>query len=49
MPGRKTADGTYIDIVRPLNNETRQILDKAVVEYERLTGEPVTGRNLKDG
>jgi stage V sporulation protein G len=42
MPGRKMADGTYLDIVHPLNNETRQIIqDKVVAEYERIIGESV--------
>ena len=42
MPGRKTAYGTYIDIVHPLNNETRQMIqDRVVAEYEKIAGEPV--------
>ena len=42
MPGRKTADGTYVDIVHPLNNETRQMIqEKVVAEYERIIGESV--------
>jgi stage V sporulation protein G len=45
MPGRKVADGTYIDIVHPLNNETRQMIqDRVVVEYEKIAGEPVKTR-----
>jgi len=37
MPGRKMADGTYVDIVHPLNNETRQMIqDRVVAEYEKL-------------
>jgi stage V sporulation protein G len=40
MPGRKTAYGTYVDIVHPLNNETWQMIqDKVVAEYERIIGE----------
>jgi stage V sporulation protein G len=43
MPGRKTADGTYVDIVHPLNNETRQMIqDRVVAEYEKIAGEAVT-------
>jgi stage V sporulation protein G len=30
MPGRKSADGTYVDIVHPLNNETRQMIQEKV-------------------
>ena len=45
MPGRKVADGTYIDIVHPLNNETRQMIqDRVVAEYEKIAGEPVKTR-----
>ena len=40
MPGRKRADGTYVDIVHPLNNETRQMIqEKVVAEYEKVIGE----------
>jgi stage V sporulation protein G len=42
MPGRKMADGTYVDIVHPLNNETRQMIqEKVVEEYERIIRESV--------
>ena len=45
MPGRKMADGTYVDIVHPLNNETRQMIqDRVVAEYEKIAGEPVKTR-----
>jgi stage V sporulation protein G len=40
MPGRKMADGTYVDIVHPLNDETRQMIQKKVVEeYEKVANE----------
>jgi stage V sporulation protein G len=40
MPGRKRADGTYVDIVHPLNDETRQMIQKKVVEeYEKVANE----------
>jgi stage V sporulation protein G len=42
MPGRKMPDGTYVDIVHPLNNETRQMIqEKVIAEYERIIGESV--------
>jgi stage V sporulation protein G len=45
MPGRKMPDGTYVDIVHPLNNETRQMIqEKVVAEYERIIGESVKTR-----
>jgi DNA-binding cell septation regulator SpoVG len=38
----KMADGTYVDIVYPLNNETRQMIqDRVVAEYEKILGESV--------
>jgi stage V sporulation protein G len=43
MPGRKRADGTYVDMVHALNNETRQLIqEKVVAEYEKIAGEAVT-------
>jgi stage V sporulation protein G len=49
MPGRKTAYGTYVDIVHVLNNETRQMIqEKVVAEYERITGAALkTGPEVK--
>ena len=45
MPGKKIADGTYLDVVHPLNNETRQMIqDRVVAEYEKIAGEPVKSR-----
>jgi len=35
MPSRKTNDGEYHDIAHPINSETRERLQKAIVtEYE---------------
>jgi len=31
MPNRKTKDGEYRDIAHPLNNDTRQMIEKAVI------------------
>ena len=48
MPGRKMADGTDVDIVYSLNNETRQMIQDAVVaEYEKVTGESITKPHIK--
>jgi len=42
MPGKKRADGTYVDIVLPIDNETRQMIqDRVVAEYEKIAGEPL--------
>ncbi len=32
MPSRKRKDGTFRDIVHPLNSETRQIIEDRVIE-----------------
>jgi stage V sporulation protein G len=35
MPSKKRKDGTYRDTAHPLNNETRSMIEKAVLtEYE---------------
>lgn len=40
MPSRKTPDGKYIDIVHPVNTETRQdISDKVLAAYEKAKAE----------
>ena len=37
MPSKKKKDGTYRDTAHPLNNETRQMIEEAVLgEYERV-------------
>ena len=39
MPSKKTKDGTYRDTAHPLNNETRDMIEQAVLgEYERESG-----------
>jgi stage V sporulation protein G len=35
MPSRKAADGTYRDIVHPINAEARSILERAILEKYR--------------
>jgi len=38
MPSKKTKDGTYRDIAHPLDNETRRMIEDAVIgAYERGT------------
>lgn len=32
MPSRKTTEGTFKDIVHPINSETRKIIEDAVLE-----------------
>ena len=40
MPSRKRADGTYVDIAHPINTETRQWMERIILEeYTKLTGD----------
>lgn len=40
MPSRKKKNGEFKDVAHPLNNDTRQMIEKVVVgEYERVLGE----------
>lgn len=40
MPSRKTSDGKYKDIAHPLNTETRELLQDAILgEYSRILEE----------
>lgn len=40
MPSRKRPNGTHQDIAHPVNSETRQILEKAILEaYESKLAE----------
>jgi stage V sporulation protein G len=44
MPSRKTAEGEYIDICFPINNETRLlILDTVIAAYEKALSEQNAG------
>lgn len=48
MPRTKRANGKYVDIVAPVNNETRQMIeDRILAEYGKIAGEPITRRRLK--
>lgn len=41
MPSKKAADGEYRDIAHPINSETRDIIQKIVLEgYEKALTEP---------
>jgi stage V sporulation protein G len=41
MPAKRRKDGTFKDIAHPLNQETRDRLERAVLaEYEREIGKP---------
>ncbi len=37
MPSKKRKDGTYKDIAHPINNETRRMIEQAVLtQYEKV-------------
>ena len=41
MPSRKRTDGTYMDIAHPINMETRQRIERVILDkYMEVTGEP---------
>jgi stage V sporulation protein G len=47
MPGRKTAYGTYVEIVHPLNDETQQMIqEKVVAEYEKIAREKLKKQSV---
>ena len=40
MPSRKTPDGEFKDIAHPINTETREKIQKAILgEYEKVKNE----------
>ena len=44
MPSRKRKDGTFKDVAHPLNNETRQLIEKKVpAAYEEALAQETTG------
>ncbi len=51
MPSRKRKDGTYQDVAHPLNNETREMIEKQVIaQYEeelKKAGEEGKGEEIK--
>jgi stage V sporulation protein G len=49
MPARKLADGTWQDIAHPINAETRELLERAVLSvYRDESGKPQEGRAAMD-
>ncbi len=42
MPSRKTATGDYRDIVHPISQEARDIVEGAIIEEYNKEEEPVT-------
>lgn len=41
MPSKKAADGEYRDIAHPINSDTRESIQKTILEhYERALSEP---------
>jgi stage V sporulation protein G len=46
MPSRKKSDGTYQDIAHPINNETREMIESAILEKYK---EAIEQRTLEAG
>jgi len=41
MPSKKMPNGSYRDIARPINSETRKLLEDAIIaEYENVLANP---------
>ena len=42
MPSKKRRDGTFRDIAHPINRETREKLEAAILEaYQKMIGQPL--------
>lgn len=48
MPSRKRKDGTFRDIVHPLNSETRRMIEETVVAEFNKSGTLEPGKQLVD-
>jgi stage V sporulation protein G len=49
MPSKKRKDGTYRDTAHPLNNETRNMIQKTILEkYEETSGEDSNASSYED-
>ncbi len=49
MPSRRRKDGEFRDIAHPINNETRQMIEEAVLgEYQRQLDLVSSGEALSD-
>lgn len=48
MPSRRAGDGEYRDIAHPINSETRERLQRIILEqYEKIVAEPETVENAE--
>ncbi len=49
MPSRKRKDGTFRDVVHPLNPETRRLIeDRVIDEYKKVAELGISGSNEED-
>ena len=49
MPSRRRKDGSFRDIVHPLNSETRSMVEEKIVEeYNKLDIDPSIERNSEE-
>jgi len=43
MPARKQQDGTFADVVHPINRQTREMIERSVLaEYHRVSGKAIS-------
>jgi stage V sporulation protein G len=43
MPSKTKPDGTFTDIVHPINRQTREMIERSVLtEYERVVGKAIS-------
>ena len=43
MPSRKQQDGKFVDVVHPINPQTREMIEHSVlVEYQRVVGKAIS-------
>ena len=51
MPSRKTTDGEYRDIAHPINSETREVIQKLILDkyHEILLENPGTETEMPQG
>lgn len=49
MPSRRTTSGEYKDIVHPINSQTREAMQEAILEAYRRTALTESGMEMEEG
>ena len=43
MPSKTKPDGTFTDVVHPINRQTRELIERSVLaEYQRVSGKTIS-------